>query len=84
MKFDTFQLDNPPEPEHQVEAMDPRAMTVVRGMHRVAQQHDIVLACARCHQPFQGMNSPLDSTHSILCGCRELRAEAPQAKAVLN
>ena len=77
MQFDHF-TPEPVAPEHQVEAMDPREMTVIRGVHRTAQRHDIVLACARCRQPFQGLNGPLDSTHSILCGCRELRAPAPQ------
>ena len=44
-------------------------------MHELAQRLGIVVLCRRCDQPFMGANANRGGTHSIQCGCREVRAE---------
>lgn len=51
-----------------------RDMQQFVNFHAVAQKYQIVLACLKCRQPFQGLNSGTGTTQAVSCGCRELRA----------
>lgn len=57
-----------------VEACHPAEMRVMAAMDTIAQRHGIVLACEKCRRPFRGFNVSSGQTHSIVCGCREIRA----------
>lgn len=59
-----------------VTALHAGEMDRIEALHTIAQKYNFVLACERCRQPFRGRNNPIDSTRSIFCGCRELRAGA--------
>ena len=60
--------------QRQTGILDSREMLILRSVHTIAQRHRLVLACADCRQPFQGLNSGHADVESISCGCRELKA----------
>lgn len=56
----------------------PRDMQQIANFHALAQKYQFVVACLKCRQPFQGLNTGHGATQAISCGCRELRATSRQ------
>ena len=66
--------EGPVSVERAVEEVKAADMMVIAQMADVCRRHRIALVCPACDASFEGRNGTVDSTWSIACKCRELRA----------